>query len=197
MEFNKQYWIEQLKKEVGLMTTSYEDLDKHEVELASPTGRGSGFKVNAKEYVDKQLSIIEEQYNTFQKEQLVTTETRENLSNKLTVDQIHVPKKLEEIKPENIRFFDVNIKGQPLTIIFHDDKTQTAVDNLNLIGDRRFFIKERKREDMTGLETLISVYQYIAAIADIPREQQDLSAFEKITQNMDTVFDGLKMKGII
>jgi hypothetical protein len=196
MEFNKQYWIDQLTKEVGLMGTPYEDLKNHDVELASPTGRNTGFKVNAKEYVDKQLESIAKDYDTFE------TTIDEEQRNPTLVEMTPITPEIEpikpaEIKPENIRFFDVTINNVPFTVIFHDDKTQTAIDHINLILDKRFFIKERKREDMLGLETMISIYQYISAIANIPREPQDYTAFEHISQRMDTVFDGLKLQGII
>lgn len=72
MEFNKQYWIEQLTKEVGLEGVPYEELSKHFVnfdsffgsEEDSPTSR-----VNAKEYVDRQLVEIEKQYEEFSQTQ--------------------------------------------------------------------------------------------------------------------------------
>lgn len=196
MEFNKEYWIEQLKKEVGLMEIPYDQLVEHEVELASPTGRSSGFKINAKEYVDRQLGIIQQEYDAFA---LAAIEEQKNVA---MVDippakpEI-VPITPKEIKPENIRFFDVDIHNRPFTIIFHDDKTQDSVDYINLIHDRRFFVKERKREDMTGMEQILSIYQYINAIADIPLEPRPLTAFEEINTRMDTIFDGLKLQGII
>lgn len=196
MEYNREYWITQLTKEVGLMEVPYDDLHKHEVELASPTGRNTGFKVNAKEYVDSQLKQIEADYIKFKKtseaEQLKPT----NIDIPPAKPELE-PITPKEIKPENIRFFDVSINNVPFTVILNDDKSQTAIDQINLIFDRRFFIKERKREDMLGLETMISIYQYISAIANIPREPQDYSAFEQISQKMDTVFDGLKLQGII
>ena len=65
MKFDKNYWLEQLKKEVGLETVPYEELHLHFVDFSSPFGN-SVEKVNAKQYVDDQLSIISSQYEEFE-----------------------------------------------------------------------------------------------------------------------------------
>lgn len=69
MTFNKQYWIEQLTKEVGLEGVSYDELENHYVNFESPFGTESNSpttNVNAKEYVDSQLLFIENEYKDFQ-----------------------------------------------------------------------------------------------------------------------------------
>ncbi len=84
MKFNKQYWIEQLTKEVGLEGVSYEELSNHFVnfdsffgnEEDSPTSR-----VNAKDYVDRQLLEIEKQYEEFS-----ISENSEVVPESLTLD---------------------------------------------------------------------------------------------------------------
>jgi hypothetical protein len=201
--FNKKYWLEQLKKEVGLMDTPYEELYLHEVELDSPTGRAIGLKINAKRYVDTQLQYIEDAYKEHQ--EMVELEKTTNFTD---LDQANaslvlkeIPqleeKKLEEIKPTNIKFFEVTFdKGaedqRNFVVILQDDGSDIVKDQINVIKDLRFFIKEKKREELIGNENIISYYQYFNTISRIPRPQKDLTAYEKITQNMDTVFDGLR-----
>lgn len=76
MEFNKQYWIEQLTKEVGLEGVSYEELSNHFVNFDSFFGNDEDSptsRVNAKDYVDRQLVEIEKQYQDFHKEELGVT----------------------------------------------------------------------------------------------------------------------------
>jgi len=68
MQFNKQYWIEQLTKEVGLEGVSYEELSNHFVNFDSFFGTDEDSptsKVNAKDYVNRQLREIEKQYEEF------------------------------------------------------------------------------------------------------------------------------------
>lgn len=68
MQFNKQYWIEQLTKEVGLEGVPYEELSNHFVNFDSFFGTEEDSptsKVNAKDYVDRQLLEIEKQYEEF------------------------------------------------------------------------------------------------------------------------------------
>lgn len=68
MQFNKQYWIEQLTKEVGLEGVPYEELSNHFVNFDSFFGTEEDSptsKVNAKDYVDRQLVEIEKQYEEF------------------------------------------------------------------------------------------------------------------------------------
>lgn len=193
IEFNKEYWIEQLKKEVGLMEVPLDELHKHEVELDSPTGRSSGFKVNAKEYIDKQLEFIEADYKKQTPEISFESFTPEPTE----IKQIAVTP-LKEVKASNIRFFIVSFDGiNEFVVIINDDGEWQAQDQINQIINERFFIKEKKREDMLGLENVISFYQYHAYMITIPNPQQPLTAYEKISQNMDTVFDGLKLKGIL
>lgn len=72
MTFNKQYWIEQLTKEVGLEGVSYEELVNHFVNFDSFFGNNEDSptsRVNAKDYVDRQLVEIEKQYQEFEKEE--------------------------------------------------------------------------------------------------------------------------------
>lgn len=192
--FNREYWIEQLLKEVGLMGTPYAELDKHEVELDSPTGRASGFKVNAKTYVDQQLLFIENEYNN-QPEPV----SFESFTPEMPLEVVQLPEiKLQEVKPENIRFFVVSVfPPMEYVVIINDDGEWQSQDQINQVKDPRFFKGEKKREELTGSEDVISFYQYLSTVSLSPRQQQDLTAFEKITGNMDTVFDGLKMQGIL
>lgn len=194
MPFNREYWIEQLLKEVGLMGTPYAELDKHQVELDSPTGRSSGFKVNAKEYVDKQLIFIENEYNN-QPEPV----SFESFTPEMPIEVVQLPEiKLQEVKPENIRFFVVSVfPPMEYVVLINDDGEWQSQDQINQVKDPRFFKGEKKREELTGTEDVISFYQFLSTVSLIPRQQQDLTAFEKITGNMDTVFDGLKMQGIL
>jgi hypothetical protein len=89
MIFNKQYWIEQLTKEVGLEGVPYEELSNHFVNFDSFFGSEEDSptsKVNAKEYVDRQLVEIEKQYEEFSQTQDALESFPLSPSKSLTLD---------------------------------------------------------------------------------------------------------------
>ena len=196
--FNPDYWMTQLKKEVGLMEVPYDELGKYEVDLDSPFGRGK-IKINAKEYVDQQLAIIEEDYRITQNGE--GDDYLEDVDVVLSSNEpvLLVAAPVQEIKEDSIKFYNVVINEVPYVVFVNttvraDDEKWIITDQINTItNDKRFYKGETFRHFLTGLETAISYYQYVDKVSSIPRAQEPLTAYEMINERMDTVFDSLKV----
>jgi hypothetical protein len=71
VKFDKTYWINQIKSELGLAPVPYEELDQHKVSMDFsffPLKEGESSYISAKEYVDNQLLEIEAKYKEFEEQ---------------------------------------------------------------------------------------------------------------------------------
>lgn len=201
--FNREYWIDQFKKEVGLSDVAYDDLDQHVVNFDSPMGGLAESNLlstkNAKDYVDEQLRITEEQYNSFEDIGDTVDLLQEQINDMLgPVNQQLVQLKQVEMKvtQSSVRYFDVVVGGMAYTVAVNtDNKPMMVTDQINHVINTSFFVEERPANYLTGFESIISYYQFANLIQSFIKQNTDLSAFEKISQNIDTVFDGIKMNG--
>jgi len=200
--FDRDYWIAQLKKEVGLPHIPYNKLAEYTVDFESPFGLGKTTK-NAKEYVDEQLALIEGQYSdassTLQAESKEAESwlgsTNGLLSGIANEDIPQLQPIVQEVNKLNIRYLDVRIVDMNYTVIINDDGTRDKLDQINSVIYSPWFIKERKHTELTQLENFISWYQYSNAVQLVPKPKKDVRDFEDITKSMDTIFDGIKLEG--
>jgi hypothetical protein len=220
IKFDKEYWIYQLRKEVGLEDVIYEDLDKHFVNFESLISDENVAQKNAKEYVDEQLALIEEKYKEFEEseeEYEVDLEVPEfnpedvlfKLSNvvefidKMETAPLPIFKldgivQLEEVKQEirrnDMKYFEVLVgnKNFIIAVNVHSDDCR-IMDQVNHIKATSFFVEERTPATFVGGEDIISYYQFINYIQ--PYLKQTATALDKISENVTTSFDGLKLEG--
>lgn len=218
--FNREYWLDQLKKEVGLENVAYEDLAKHQVNFGSVFSLDETEVRNAKQYVDDQLMLIEAQYqeldivpsadmlqvSEFDAGGVLSrlTEVSDALPDVIpelpsfspSNDSIkQLPEIKQEIKSDQLKYFDVLIGGNPFTVVINDHGDFRIQDQINHLVNTSFFVEARKPHTLTGYEVIISYYQFVNAIQPFLKQNTDLSAFERITKGIHTQFDGFKLEG--
>jgi len=212
-KFNKEHWTNQLKIEAGVPHVPDEDLDKHFI-LFGTFSNTDGDKITAKEYIENQLKNLEEQYNSIDEhfENDILSLANEKPPRMRPVvgeftqeDDMLVP--IEEIKllptiqqtinRSDIKYYDVVVGGNNFTVAVNDPGDDwRIVDQINHIKHTSFFIEQRNPEFLTGFENVISYYQFANLIqSHIKKTNTDLSAYEKISQDINTVFDGVKLEG--
>jgi hypothetical protein len=222
MKFDKNYWLEQLKKEVGLETVPYEELHLHSVDFSSPFGT-SKEKVSAKQYIDEQLFIISSQYDEFT---ALSSNVHETGSNRLMYDETDIFSRLDNIAAEipdvsyefdnlnaavipdlliapveqniertSIKYYEVFMNNRTFIVAFNLNGADVRVpDQINHLKNTSYFVEERNPYTFIGSEEIISYYQFSNLIETLLRmnNQKDISA--KISNNITTTFDGAKLE---
>lgn len=234
VDFNRDYWIEQLKKEVGLETVSYEDLHNHYVNFDSPFGKGSDSptsKINARKYVDDQLLFLENEYKNFidnQTKSLIesdnvhrngrlrnsydeldifsrldlTAKSLDKFENAANVgadynnliDNPYLLKPIEQtINRDSIKYYEVFMNNQTFIVAFNLNGADVRVhDQINHLKNTSYFVEERNPFTFIGGEEIISYYQFSNLIETLLR-MSNKNVSDKITNNIQTTFDGLKL----
>ena len=224
--FDRQYWINQLTNEVGLVGVPYEELDKYMVDSGSVTGRESNPETvrTAKQYIDDQLLIIEASYADFEDTEFIEFSPTPNFDQvnnllgdvALSLDSVsdtliypdaakgvsqlsYVP---QEVQRSNIKCFDVIINDIDCVVMLtvasnplDENQDWKSLDQINHVKNTTFFIEERDPSTITDFDNVISYYQFVNAIQPFLKPAHDITAYEKINKNMNTVFDGIKLDG--
>ena len=221
MKFDKNYWLEQLKKEVGLETVPYEELHLHFVDFSSPFGNSVN-KVNAKDYVDEQLSFISSQYVEFEKENEIAVHL--SSTNRLSYDENDIFSRLDsiadsvpDIAPEfpilngaaipdlliapviqniersAIKYYEVLMNGKTFIVAFNLNGADIRIpDQINHLKNTSYFVEERNPYTFVGGEEIITYYQFSNLIETILR-MSNKNVSDKISNNIETTFDGIKL----
>jgi hypothetical protein len=209
-QFNKEYWTNQLKIEAGVSHVPDEDLHKHFI-LFGTFSNDDGNKVSAKEYIENQLKYLEEQYNSVDanlesdiasliadvpekfKSEWVGGESTSIANTEIRL----LPTVQQTINRSDIHYYDVVVDGNAFTVAINDHGDDFRIkDQINHVKHTTFFIEERNPMNITGFENIISYYQFANMVQSVVKKNStDLSAYEKISQNIDTVFDGIKLEG--
>jgi len=219
-KFDREYWLAQLKKEVGLENVPYEQLHNHEVDFGGFFGGHNSSKKNARKYVDEQLSNIEDSYKTLEMPIVsdddsltlplpsmdsitkIITEINDNglhSFNNVPVEIVQGIPQLkavnQTIKKGNIRYFNVIVNKQDFIVaVNYNPEDFRSTDQINHLVNTTFFIEELNPQQMNGNESnIISYYQFVNAIQPFLKQNTDLSAYEKIANGTTTMFDGLKL----
>lgn len=217
-QFNPQYWTEQIKREIGLSHVSDEQLSEHYVDFGTFFTEGEN-KKTAKQYIEQQLEIIKEQYNSFdlyskqsQNSQCFKQVDFEKVNQQLLgvasllddVDpDIPVPQNVsqleyvpQQINRNSVKYFEVFVVDKTYIVAVNVDSQDFRVnDHINHIKNTSFFVEERNPMTFTGLENIISYYQFTNLIQPHLKPKNDFSFYEKVTSDVNTVFDGLKLEG--
>lgn len=217
-QFNPKYWTEQIKREIGLSHVSDEQLSEHYVDFGTFFTEGEN-KKTAKQYIEQQLEIIKEQYNSFdlyskqsQNSQCFKQVDFEKVNQQLLgvasllddVDpDIPVPQNVsqleyvpQQINRNSVKYFEVFVVDKTYIVAVNVDSQDFRVnDHINHIKNTSFFVEERNPMTFTGLENIISYYQFTNLIQPHLKPKNDFSFYEKVTSDVNTVFDGLKLEG--
>lgn len=219
MKFDKNYWIEQLKKETGLENVPYEELHLHFVDFSSPFGN-SVSKVNAKQYVDDQLAFISLQYKEFENQADVHLAGNNRLSydendifsrlegiandtpveapvfpvlNGSAIPDLLIAPVQQKIERDSIKYYEVFMNNRTFIVAFNLNGSDIRVhDQINHLKNTTYFVEERNPLSFVGGEEIISYYQFSNLIETLLRmNSKDVS--NKISNNIETSFDGLKL----
>lgn len=220
MKFDKNYWLEQLKKEVGLETVPYEELHLHSVDFSSPFGNSVN-KVNAKDYVDEQLSFISSQYDEFTS---LSSNVHDTGTNRLMYDETDIFSRLDsiadsvpDIAPEfpvlngtaipdlliapvvqniersAIKYYEVLMNDKTFIVAFNLNGADIRIpDQINHLKNTSYFVEERNPYTFVGGEEIITYYQFSNLIETILR-MSNKNVSDKISNNIETTFDGIKL----
>lgn len=218
-QFNPQYWREQIKREIGLSHVSDDELSQHYVDFGSFFGEGEN-KKTAKQYVEQQLEIIQEQYNSielYSKHPQINVQSFKGVDFEKVNDQLlGVASLLDDVDPDitipenvtqleyvpqqinrnNVKYFEVFVAEKTYIVAVNTDSQDFRVnDHINHVKNTSFFVEERNPLSFIGVENIISYYQFINLIQPYLKPKNNLSFYEKINGDVNTVFDGLKLEG--
>lgn len=185
----KQEFINDAKKGVGLEIIPYEDLHLYRIQINSPTGRSETAFLNAKDYVDKQWELYEEALKNVNTEEVVVPELQKPDYNSLVENAI------KTLEIDKMKYFDVAVNGNTFTVVIYDSGAEAITQQINYIKKHWTFVNERPRNMLSGLEHIISFYQFDNWIRTVAKPTDDLSKYENIASRLDTVFDGIKLEG--
>lgn len=216
-EFDREYWLTQLKKEVGLESVEYDQLVNHEIST-SGFFKIPGETKNAKQYVDEQLEIIENSYKDMVDSSEISDESLtlplpnvDDLMKTLNdISEFHSDSKPsmdlldgipqlrmveQQIQKSSIRYFYTTVDKNDFIVAINTGSSDFRIsDQINHIINTSFFVEELNPLTMTGNEgNIISYYQFVNYIQPFLKQNTDLSAYEKIMNGTTTVFDGLKL----
>ena len=213
--FDPQYWTEQIKKEIGLSHVTDDKLSEYFVDFGSFFSEGQN-KQTAKQYVETQLEILRQQYDEFEALSIQPPKPSQSLnlddvekriaditSNYSDEPEIIIPSSVtqleyipQQINRNSVRYFEVLVAGNTYIVAINVDSQDFRVgDHINHIKNTSFFVEERNPLTFTGLEHVISYYQFVNLIQPHLKPKNDFSFYEKIAENVDTQFDGLKLEG--
>jgi hypothetical protein len=209
-QFNKEYWTNQLKIEAGVSHVPDEELHKHFI-LFGAFSNTDGEKITVKEYIENQLKYLEEQYDSMDAKlesdiaSLIVDVPEKFKSEWVGGESIGIanadikllPTIPQTINRSELHYYDVLVDGNAFTVAINDHGDDFRIkDQINHVKHTTFFIEERSPLHITGFENIISYYQFANIVQSVVRKTStDLSAYEKISQNIDTVFDGVKLEG--
>lgn len=196
MKFNEQKYRQDLKKMLGLLDIPDEDLDKCPIVLNSPTGLNSHLSITAKDYIDNEVGIAREAYE----------ELNINIESNVELDNIDVPQNTTTLlsektsfDPKKIQYFDVNVPKDdaiiPFTVAIYvitEDfvSWQDSQTQIHQVKNHFTFIGERKPEDLTGLETIISYYQFVNMVSNLIHHTDRNDVAQKIAEKIAMEFEG-------
>lgn len=216
IEFNHTFYLNELKKEIGLPEIPYENLTEYKVQLNSPTGRSCSFEINAKEYVDKELLNIEksiqeanaagssnEEEITFDIITVKVDESQE-ASFKAMVEKsedfwewVNDTPPIKEVKMETpldkFKYYDVKVNDMSYTVVLFEDGRIETTDQINTVRKHFATIGERNRDMLTGLEFVINYFQWVNLVSNLDNPNKpDYLSYEDISKRMDTIFQGVE-----
>lgn len=220
--FRREYWIEQLKKEVGLSDVDYNDLQEHFVYFGM--FGDDAISKNAKTYVDEQLEIIEKQYAEIdvdscdQQEYSVPEFDISSVYDKLSMlsDSLsevvlptEIPYEMNEaesvvqlklsnqtIETKDVKYFEVLIGTRLYVVVINDHGDLKIKDQIRHIVNTSFFVEQRTPEHVynaSDTNHIISYYQFVNLIQPYLNMNTVPSASNKISQGVQTDFDGFKL----
>jgi hypothetical protein len=208
IEFDRTNWLNNLKREIGLSHVPYDELHLHSISF-DLFNTDDSLKRNAKEYIDEQLEIIEEQYKSVGaninelddllvacNEDTVVTPTGEFFGN-VEPTLIQLPEIKQTIERANMHYYDVDVNGNHYTVVINDHGGDCRIkDQIAHVVNTSYFIEERDPNSLTQFDNIISYYQFANVIQRIVAENVDVTAYQKIVDNIDTVFDGLNFDDV-
>lgn len=207
--FDKEHWIDKIKSEIGLANVSYENLSEHFVDFGVVFG-DSSTKLSAKEYVDRELESIRLQYEMFNEQddvlpsfgEISEFNPDEVLGNLLEISQIPTidlpleeQEQAQKIQTFSSKFFyfSVFINNMDYVVAINDYGDLKIKDQIKHVKSTSYFVEEKPLENIQTGEVIISYYQFVNLIeAEVAKSR--ISTYEKIQQNMNTVFNGQELR---
>lgn len=206
--FDREHWIDKIKSEIGLTNVPYENLEEHVVDFGTVFGESSS-KLSAKEYVDRELVSIEEQYRSFNEQgdvlpasnSLDSFDADTVMGNLLEISKIPlielpvINDEEEEIAkvPSNFLYFSVFINNRDFIVAINDYGDIKIKDQIKHIKNTSYFVEQIESDRIKTGEVIISYYQFVDLIEKEVAKSR-ASAYEKIQQNLNTVFNGVELK---
>lgn len=218
--FDKEYWTRQFSSEIGLGHVPYEELHLHYVDFGVSVGEFDITSPNtktARQYVDDQLDQTEEAYtlmgnvnldeiNPMVKSAELNTSLEDLLgqavdiidsfpTEALNTEPVLLEAPLPQIRPGDLKYFDVDIKGQSFTVVINDHGEDFRIkDQIRHLINTTFFVEMRDPTTLTNASRVISYYQFVNAM---PLEYDRNEAHVRIEGNLTTEFDGPRLDGML
>lgn len=208
IEFDKDHWTQQLLQEIGLSEVPLEDLDKYFIDSGYVFST-SELKKTAKEYVEEQLAILEQQYNDFnssQEEELVQPLMLKEFDVNTTLLQLqNVSSDLDNIPSDesfrekdvvdvpNFKYFEVNVEDKNYVVVINDINDSRISDQIKHVKNTSYYIEDRTANSITNDDIILSYYQFANLIERIVAKKNNQVDI-KIREELKTSFEGFQTK---
>jgi hypothetical protein len=205
--FDKEYWTNQLLLEIGLSNVPREDLDKHFVDTGFVFSEFDN-KKTAKQYLEEQLTILEEQYKEFNSlnsdYSILGNNIEEFDSSKVLQQLIELPQLPEDnsfrvdnfdaIEIPNFKYFEVFVEDKTYVVVINDCNDIRMSDQIKHVKNTSYFVEDRNAETLTSEDIILSYYQFANLIERVVAKK-DAIVTVKIRENLKTSFEGFELKG--
>lgn len=204
--FDREYWTNQILLEIGLSKVPREDLDKHFVDTGFVFSEFDN-KKTAKQYLEEQLTILEEQYKEFNSSNsdfsMLGNNIEEFDSNKVLQQLLELPPlpednsfrvdKFDAIEIPNFKYFEVFVEDKTYVVVINDCNDIRMSDQIKHVKNTSYFVEDRNAESLSPQDIILSYYQF-ANLIEREVAKKHAVVVDKIRDNLKTSFEGFELK---
>lgn len=195
--FDERKYRDNLKATLGFQDIPDEELYDHNLVLNSPMGGKNALSLSVGKYIDTDVEMAREAYNnladTFDDVEIPELAPVEEgkisvLSNKTTFDG------------SKIKYFDIDVPDDeggisPFTVAIYVNSSslesiQESKNQIQQVTNHFTFVGERKGEDLTGLERIISYYQFVNLVGKLVHQSNRDDVAARIAEKIAMEFEG-------
>ncbi len=178
----------QLKNEIGLGDIPDDQLKEHTVIINSPVKGDTGMSITADKYVENGVQIYKNAMKQLE-------DDMQQIENFVVADT--APKKLLELPVipkqdlSEIRYFDVGYDTNHFVVCInmaHED----AAEYVTILTSNHTFIKERNANDLTGMDNIVSYFQWYNWMRTIEKPTAGIFELDDFEEKIKFSFQGFE-----
>ncbi len=172
IKFNEREYRDKLKQSLGFQDIPDDELYDHNMVLNSPMGLSNTLSISVGKYIDTDVDSAREAYRELEE----------------TFDDIEIPQLTENtnvavlsnksiFNGDNLKYFDIDVPNddggvRPFTVAVYVNKESSetlmqAQEQIRGIKTHFTFVGERDSNDLTGMEQMLSYYQFVNLVGSL------------------------------